>query len=179
MPMNSMLTAHLVLPAAIHRIKMLEERMAGQDAQITQLAGMIARAKEDGGQGQIDKLASIIDNIRLTIPLKTISQHIQGGHSPLEIPKELLPTVGKYRTRSNRTYEVVKKRWALWKTQLDSGVTPSELAKAWGCDRGTILYAIKNKFTARASNGRKLVRYPKSRHSAIRSKQRNPNDFTF
>ena len=88
-----MLTAHLVLPAAIHRIKMLEERMAGQDAQITQLAGMIARAKEDGGQGQIDKLASIIDNIRLTIPLKTISQHIQGGHSPLEIPKELLPTV--------------------------------------------------------------------------------------
>ena len=42
--MTSLLTAHLVLPAVIHRIKMLEERMAGQDAQITQLAGMIARA---------------------------------------------------------------------------------------------------------------------------------------
>jgi len=145
--MNSMLTAHLVLPAAIHRIKMLEERMEGQDAQITQLAGLIARAKEDGGQAQIDKLATIIDNIRLTIPVKTISQHIQGGHSPLEIPKELLPTVGKYRNRSNRTYDVVKKRWALWKTQLDAGVSPTELSKAWGCYRGTVLNAIRNNFT--------------------------------
>jgi len=150
--MNSMLTAHLVLPAAIHRIKMLEERMAGQDAQITQLAGMIARAKENGGQGQIDKLATIIDNIRLTIPLKTITQHLQGGHSPLEIPKELLPTVGKYRTRSNRTYEVVKKRWALWKTQLDAGAGVAELARAWGCDRGTVLYAIRNDFTPSKGN---------------------------
>ena len=150
--MNAMLNAHLILPAAIHRIKLLEDRMAGQDQQISQLAMIIAKAKEDGGQGQIDKLASIIDNIRLTIPLKTISQHLEGGHSPLEIPKELLPTVGKYRTRSNRTYEVVKKRWALWKTQLDAGASVAEMSKAWGCDRGTVLYAIRNDFIPSKGN---------------------------
>jgi len=171
--MTSLLTAHLVLPAAIHRIKMLEERMAGQDQQITQLAGMIARAKEDGGQGQIDKIASIIDSIRLTVPIKTIAEHIQGGSSPIEIPKELLPTAGKHRARSNRTFGVVNKRWALWKVQFEAGMSPLQIAKAWGCDRSSVMYARKNRFVTRASNGRKLVEFPKCRHSAMRAKKRS------
>ena len=169
--MNSMLTAHLVLPAAIHRIKMLEERMAGQDAQITQLAGMIGKLKDNADKGQIDNLTSIMAKIRLTIPRKIITEHIQGDDIPIETPKELLPTLQT--VRNNRSYEVVKKRWELWKTQIDSGATPAQLAKAWGCERGSVYHAIKNKFVARRSTGRNLIEFPKCRHSAMRAKKRN------
>ena len=158
------------ISAVTYRVKEIEDRLAMQDHKITQLAELISY---NGSQAQIDKLTSIIENIRLTIPLKTITQHIQGGHSSLEIPKELLPTIGKYRARSNRTYETVKKRWALWKLQLDAGVSATELARAWGCDRSSILYARKNRFVARASNGRKLVKHPLCSHSARRSMKRS------
>ena len=154
LPVNTMMTAHLALPAAIHRIKMLEERMAGQDAQITQLAGMIAKAKEDGGQ--IDKLASMMGEIARTIPLKPITHQIEGVDSLLQIPRELLPRVTKSKTGSNRTYEVVKKRWALWKTQLAAGANINEMARAWNCHRSSIKYASRYDFVA--SNGNPINR---------------------
>ena len=156
--------------AVTYRIKEIEDRLAMQDHKITHLTELISY---NGSQAQIDKIASIIENIRLSIPQKTITEYIQGGNSSVEIPKELLPTLGKYRARSNRTYEVVKKRWALWKLQLDAGVSATEIAKAWGCDRSSVLYAIKNRFVARASNGRKLVKHPLCSHSARRSMKRS------
>jgi len=154
-----------------YRLKQIEERFAMQEHKITQLAGMIGKLKDNADKGQIDNLASIMANIRLTIPRKMITEHIQGDDIPLETPKELLPTFQT--VRSNRSYEVVKKRWELWKTQIDSGATPAQLAKAWGCERGSVYHAIKNKFVARRGTGRKLVEFPKCRHSAMRAKKRN------
>ena len=161
---------NLILSAASERIKLLEDKMERQDQQISHIAMMISKVKEDS---QIDKIASIIDSIRLTVPIKTIAEHIQVGSSPIEIPKELLPTAGKCRARGNRTFAVVNKRWALWKVQSESGMCPTQIAKAWGCDRSSVIYARENKFVTRASNGRKLVDLPKCRHSAMRSKKRN------
>jgi len=161
---------NLVLSAASERIKLLEDRMERQDQQISHIAMMISKVKEDS---QIDKIASIIDSIRLTVPIKTIADHIQGGSSPIEIPKELLPTAGKCRARGNRTFAVVNKRWALWKVQFEAGMCPTQIAKAWGCDRSSVIYARENRFVTRASNGRKLVEFPKSMRSAMRSKQRS------
>jgi hypothetical protein len=161
-----------------YRLKQIEERFAMQshkftlqDHKINQLAGIIGKLKENSDKGQIDNLASIMANIRLTIPRKMIRDHIQGDDIPIETPKELLPTFQT--VRSNRSYEVVKKRWELWKTQIDSGATPAQLAKAWGCERGSVYHAIKNKFVARLGTGRKLVEFPKCMRSAMRSKKRN------
>jgi len=164
--------------ALTYRLKQIEERLTMQshkftlqDHKINQLAGIIGKLKENSDKGQIDNLASIMANIRLTIPRKMITEHIQGDDIPLETPKELLPTFQT--VRSNRSYEVVKKRWELWKTQIDSGATPAQLAKAWGCERGSVYHAIKNKFVARRGTGRRLVEFPKCMRSAMRSKQRS------
>jgi len=161
-----------------YRIKEVEERLTMQshkftlqDHKINQLAGIIGKLKENSDKGQIDNLASIMAKIRLTIPRKIITEHIQGDDIPIETPKELLPTFQT--VRSNRSYEVVKKRWELWKTQIDSGATPAQLAKAWGCERGSVYHAIKNKFVARRGTGRNLVEFPKCRHSAMRAKKRS------
>jgi uncharacterized coiled-coil protein SlyX len=164
-------TESAAISAVTYRLKQIEERFTMQEHKITQLAGMIGKLKDNSDKGQIDNLASIMANIRLTIPRKMIREHIQGDDIPLETPKELLPTFQT--VRSNRSYEVVKKRWELWKTQIDSGATPAQLAKAWGCERGSVYHAIKNNFVARLGTGRKLVEFPKCMRSAMRAKKRN------
>jgi uncharacterized coiled-coil protein SlyX len=149
----------------IAMVNQVEPRFAMQEHKITQLAGMIAKLKDDADKGQIDKFVSIIDNIRLTIHRKKITQRVLDDYVPLETPNELLPELQI--SRNNRPYEIVKKRWELWKTQIDSGATPAQLARAWGCDRGSVYHAIKNKFVASRGTGR----IPKSRHSAMRAKK--------
>lgn len=69
---------------------------------------------------------------------------------PLTIPDDLrLVKLKGQRQKRNRPYHIVQKRWALWKEQLKTGISVNALAKAWGCDHGTILFAKKRNFTAR------------------------------
>jgi uncharacterized coiled-coil protein SlyX len=143
----------LPFAALVYRVKVLEEKLVDQANQITTLASQIA-------------------NNRTEMALKEAKEVEEGITTRLQIPKDLMPTIGKYRARKNRSYEIVKKRWALWKVQFESGLSQNQIAKAWGCDHASISYARRRNFEPRKTKGRPLVEFPVSERSAILSKKR-------
>ena len=97
--------------ALVYRVKVLEEKLVDQANQITTLASQIAHNRTE-------------------MALKEAKEVEEGITTRLQIPKDLMPTIGKYRARKNRSYEIVKKRWALWKVQFESGLSQNQIAKA-------------------------------------------------
>ena len=139
--------------ALVYRVKALEDKIVDQANQIATLASQIAQNRTE-------------------MALKEAKEVEEGITTRLQIPKDLMPTIGKYRARKNRSYEIVKKRWALWKVQLESGLTQNQIAKAWGCDHASISYARRRNFEPRKTKGRPLVEFPVSERSAVLSKKR-------
>jgi hypothetical protein len=76
--------------------------------------------------------------------------------TPIVVPPELRHTrKGDQKQKGNRAYHMVQKRWDLWKEQLKTGISANALAKAWGCDHTTILFAQRQNFTAKKAWSRK------------------------
>ena len=125
--------------ALVYRVKTLEDKIAEQNTKIAMLASQIAQNKP-------------------TMGLETASSVVEGITPRIEIPKELLPTIGKHRASRNRTYEIVKKRWGLWKLQFEAGMSQNQIARAWGCDHGSINHAKNHNFEPRRSVGRPRVK---------------------
>ncbi len=124
----------MVLAATIHRVKMCEDKLREFEQMVTTLTSTMAQNRAE--------LAS-----------KGLEKFVIGVTTPLDIPKELIPTYGKAGARRNREYSTVKKRWTLWKHQLDSGMSMSELARAWGVHPTAILFAKKQNFIVRKAKG--------------------------
>jgi len=125
----------LVLAATIHRVKLCEDRIREFEQMVTTLTAQMAHNRAE--------LAS-----------KGLANLVMGTTTPLDIPKELVPTYGKYRARGNRSHSIVKKRWELWRAQHESGLSLQEIAKAWGCHHTSVLNAKKRNFKARKATGR-------------------------
>jgi len=125
----------LVLAATIHRVKCCEDRIKEFEQMVSTLTSQMAQNRTE--------LAS-----------KGLATLVMGTTTPLDIPKELVPTYGKYRARGNRSHSIVKKRWELWKAQHDSGLSIQEIAKAWGCHHTSVLNAKNRNFTHRKATGR-------------------------
>lgn len=121
----------LALPAAIHRITMLEQERHLMNQKITSLYDTIGQIRSELAlEGRLVKETTL--------------------DIPLTIPDDLrLVKLKGQRQKRNRAYHIVQKRWNLWKEQLKTGISVNALAKAWGCDHGTILFAKKRNFTAR------------------------------
>jgi hypothetical protein len=143
----------LPFAALVYRVKVLEEKLVDQANQITTLASQIAHNRTE-------------------MALKEAKEVEEGITTRLQIPKDLMPTIGKYRARKNRSYEIVKKRWALWKVQFESGLSQNQIAKAWGCDHASVSYAKKRNFEPRITRGRPLVEFPVNPRTAAQSKKR-------
>ena len=81
------------------------------------------------------------------------------------VPHELRVLKGKFGKCKNRKIEVVQKRWALWKVQYEAGIPMTVIARAWGCDHGSICHAKKQGW-----NPSKQARhnYPEKRKKAKR-----------
>ena len=135
---NFRLTADLALPAAIHRIKMLEEKIEAMEGTIAHLSVKMTQATASMMDYQMK--ANEIEKLKIMVP------------------QELRPTNGKFRARGNRSYPVVSQRWKIWKEQWEAGMTPLQIASAWGCDHSTIRHAIRKKFIASKCDPRKHQR---------------------
>lgn len=121
----------LALPAAIHRITMLEKERDEFNQKLTTLYATIGQIRSELASG-----GRLVKETTLT--------------SPIVIPDDLrLVKLKGQRQKRNRPYHIVQKRWSLWKEQLQTGISVNALAKAWDCDHGTILFAKKRNFTAR------------------------------
>jgi len=139
---NFRLTADLALPAAIHRIKMLEEKIEAMEGSIAQLSVKMTQAT-----------ASIMDYQMKSNEIEKLK---------IMVPQELKPTNGKFRARGNRSYHVVSQRWKIWKEQWEAGMTPRQISSAWGCDHSTVRHAIRKNFVATKIDPRKYHRTPVS-----------------
>ena len=124
----------MVLAATIHRVKLCEDKLREFEQMVTTLTATMAQNRAELASQGLEKL-------------------VMGVTTPLNIPKELVPTYGKAGARRNREYSTVKKRWTLWKHQLDSGMSMSELARAWGVHPTAILFAKKQNFIVRKAKG--------------------------
>lgn len=126
-----MMMHELALPAAIHRITMLEQERIELNKKLDALYATMAQIRTElASEGRL------VDKTTLD--------------SPIIVPNELRTIKIKgQRQKRNRPYHIVKKRWALWKEQLKTGISVNALAKAWDCDHGSILFAKKRKFIAR------------------------------
>lgn len=139
----------LALPAAIHRITMLEQERNEMNKKLETLYTTMAQIRTElASEGRLVKE-------------KTLD-------SPLVIPDDLrLVKLKGQRQKRNRPYHVVQKRWSLWEEQLKTGISVNALAKAWGCDHGTILFAKKRNFKARKAwnkgNPEAFEKYRRSR----------------
>lgn len=121
----------LALPATIHRITMLEKERDAFNEKLSGLYATIGQIRTElASEGRLVREATL--------------------DSPLVIPDDLRLIKQKgQRQKRNRQYHVVQKRWSLWQEQLKTGISVNALAKAWGCNHGTILFARKQNFTAR------------------------------
>jgi len=121
----------LALPAAIHRITMLEQERNEMNQKLASLYATMAQIRTElASEGRLVKETTL--------------------DTPIVVPDELRHIKQKgQKHRRNREYHVVQRRWSLWKEQLKTGISVNALAKAWGCDHGTILFARKQNFTAR------------------------------
>jgi hypothetical protein len=54
--------------------------------------------------------------------------------------------------RGNRKHETVKKRWAIWKIQYESGRSMKNIAEEWDCDHSSISYARSKEWNPTKSN---------------------------
>jgi len=59
----------------------------------------------------------------------------------IPIPDELKYKGSNSSKPANRSADIVQRRWTIWKAQYESGMSINEIAKDWGCDHGSILYA--------------------------------------
>lgn len=126
--------SELVLAATIHRVKLCEEKIKEFEQIVTTLTSQMAQNRAE--------LAS-----------KGLERFVMGVTTPLDIPKELVPTFGAGRARRNRTYASVKKRWTIWKHQVNSGITIPEIAKAWGVHPSSIIHARSKNFETKKLKG--------------------------
>jgi hypothetical protein len=121
----------LALPAAIHRITMLEKERDDFNKKLEAVYTTMAQIRTELASG-----GRLIDK-----------QYLTGS---IVIPDELRLVKQKgQRQKRNRAYHIVQKRWSLWQEQLKTGISIHALSKAWDCDHGTILFAKKRKFKAR------------------------------
>ena len=58
----------------------------------------------------------------------------------LEVSKDLL------KASKSRKKEIVAERWAVWEKLDRAGVRPTEIAKAFKCDHGSVLFAKRHGF---------------------------------
>jgi len=133
--------------ALVYRVKALEDKIVDQASQITALASTIAQNRTEMALKHADHTnmgkVTAYDCVKDLMPI-------------MDVPKDLMPTPGKFRARKNRTSEVVAKRWALWKIQYEAGHSFSEIARAWGCDHSTINYAFRKNFNARKRKDQRI-----------------------
>lgn len=125
----------MILAATIHRVKLCEDKIKDFEQMVSTLTSQMAKNRAE--------LAS-----------KGLANLVMGVSTPCDIPRELKPTLGKFRMPKNRSHSVVTKRWTLWKHQLEAGMSTSEIARHWGCHHTSIINAKKRNFTARKSTGR-------------------------
>ena len=144
------------------RIQELEERIKGLELSLDIMRNT---KQNDPIKAYLAPLCSRLGQIEARLGLERAKTAESIDLPQIIVPQELRVLRGKYGKCKNRKIEVVQKRWALWKVQYEAGISLAAIARAWGCDHGSICHAKKNNW-----NPSKQTRhnYPTERKKAVR-----------
>jgi len=141
------------------RIKELEERIKELESSLT----IMRQAREsDPVKAYLEPLCSRIAQIEAQIGLEKAKTAEPIDLPQIIVPHELRVLKGRGGKCKNRTFEVVQKRWNLWKAQHEAGIPMNAIARAWDCDHGSICYAKANNWIAKRSDPCKSKRVRKT-----------------
>ena len=134
-----------------NKLRELEERLEGVETTLS----LLRQAKDnDPVKAYLEPIASRIAQIEARIGLERAKTQGQIDLPNIIVPEELRVLKGKLGRCNNRKYEIVRRRWALWKAQYEAGIPMNTIARAWNCDHGTIAYARSNGWKASPGWGR-------------------------
>jgi len=133
------------------KLRELEERIENIE---TTLSLMRQSRDNDPVKAYLEPIASRIGQIEAQIGLEKAKTNGQIDIPNIIVPEELRVLKGKLGRCNNRKYEIVRRRWSLWKAQYDAGIPMNTIARAWKCDHGTIAYARSNGWKASPGWGR-------------------------
>ena len=98
------------------KLKDLEERIENIETTLS----LMRQAKDnDPIKAYLEPIASRIAQIEAQIGLEKAKTNGQVDIPNIIVPEELRVLKGKLGRCNNRKYEIVKRRWALWKAQYD------------------------------------------------------------
>lgn len=131
------------------RLSNLEERLEKAELQISILT---QRLNNDPIKAYLEPLCSRIAQIEAQTGLERAKTKEPIDLPQIIVPHELRVLKGKGGKCKNRTFEIVQKRWNLWKAQHEAGIPMNAIARAWDCDHGSICYAKANNWIAKRSD---------------------------
>lgn len=142
--------------ALTYRVKALEEKIHGLSSQIITLAhqSLQDRINIRGFEQKLAEREKYFIKLSEKLASKQAVAVIQEVTPRIVVPRHLLKECGAGSSKMKRNHEIVKKRWALWKLQFESGFSMNEIARAWKCDHGSIGYARRNNFIPTKATGR-------------------------
>lgn len=122
------------------RLQAIEQRLDSIETTIS----LFRQSREnDPIKAYFEPICSRIAQIEAQIGLEKAKSAEPIDLPEIIVPHELRVLKGKFGKCKNRKIEVVQKRWALWKVQYEAGIPMTVIARAWGCDHGSICHAKK------------------------------------
>ena len=140
------------------RLSNIEERLEKLELKV---AIFEQRLNNDPIKAYLEPLCSRIGQIEAQIGLEKAKTKEPIDLPQIIVPHELRVLKGRGGKCKNRTFEVVQKRWSLWKAQYEAGIPMNAIARAWDCDHGSICYAKANNWIAKRSDPCKSKRVRK------------------
>ena len=131
------------------RLCVIEERLEKLELQTSIL---VQKLNNDPVKAYLEPLCSRIGQIEAHLGLERAKTKEPIDLPQIIVPNELRVLKGKGGKCKNRTFEVVQRRWNLWKAQHEAGIPMNAIARAWDCDHGSICYAKANNWIARRSD---------------------------
>lgn len=122
------------------RLLAIEERLEKLELKVSILE---QKQNNDPIKAYLEPLCSRIGQIEAQIGLEKAQSKEPIDLPEIIVPHELRVLKGKFGKCKNRKIEVVRKRWALWRAQYEAGIAMTTIARAWGCDHGSICHAKK------------------------------------
>jgi hypothetical protein len=149
------------LKAVEDRVGSFEERVGIKERLIKETRKRMSPEMAAEMASQLSPLCDKVARIEAEMGLKTRLTLTKALAPTIEVPQDLRMIPGQNGKKKNRTAEVVQRRWEIWKMQREAGITTTAIARAWGCDHASILYAEKKNW--KVGDNKRKVEYQRGK----------------
>lgn len=149
------------LKAVEDRVNTFEERVGIKERLMKEAQRKLSPEMATALASQLSPLCDKVARIEAEMGLKTRLSLTKALAPTIEVPQDLRMIPGKKGKKQNRTAEVVQRRWEIWKMQTEAGIAANAIARAWGCDHASILYAKSRNW--KVGDNKRKVQYLRKR----------------